>query len=40
MTPEAQATYDRIRALRDEIGPLDFDVVDALDELRDEEVSP
>lgn len=34
MTPEARATYDRIRALQAEIGPLDFDIVKALRELR------
>ena len=39
MTPEARATYDRIRALRAEIGPLDFDIVGALRELRGEEPS-
>ena len=34
MSPEDRATYDRIRALREEIGPIDFDVVEALRELR------
>ena len=37
MSPEARATYDRIRTLRGEIGPLDFDIVEALRELRDDE---
>ncbi len=34
MTPENQAKYDRIRGLRDEIGPIDFDVVAELRTLR------
>lgn len=37
MPPEARATYDRIRSLREEIGPLDFDIVKALRELRGDE---
>ena len=32
----ARATYDRIIALRDEIGPIGFDVAKALRELRNE----
>ena len=36
MSPEARATYKRIRELREEIGPLDFDIVKALRELRDD----
>lgn len=36
MSPDARATYDRIRKLREEIGPLDFDIVKALRELRDD----
>lgn len=34
LSPKARATYDRIRKLREEIGPLDFDIVKALRELR------
>lgn len=34
MSPEARATYDRIRTLRTEIGPLDFDIVRAIREIR------
>ena len=34
LSTEARATYERIRALRDEIGQLDFDVVEAVRELR------
>ena len=37
MSPEARATYERIRTLREEIGPLDFDIVKALRELRNDE---
>ncbi len=37
MSPEARATYDRIRTLRGEIGPVDFDIVKVLRELRDDE---
>lgn len=37
MSPEARATYERIRKLREEIGPIDFDVVKALRELREDE---
>ncbi len=36
MSPEALATYDRIRRLREEIGPVEFDVLEALRELRDD----
>lgn len=35
MSPSARATYDRIRKLREDIGPIDFDVVTAIRELRD-----
>ena len=35
MSPERRAIYERIRKLRDEIGPIDFDVVEALQELRE-----
>ena len=35
MSPEARATYDRIRTLREEIGPLDFDIIKALRVIRD-----
>lgn len=35
MSPERRAIYERIRKLRDEIGPIDFDVVEALRELRE-----
>jgi len=34
MSPEARATYDRIIALRNEIGPIDFDIVAELREMR------
>lgn len=34
MTPEARATYNRIKKLREEIGPIDFNIVKALRELR------
>jgi hypothetical protein len=34
LTPERRATYERIRKLREEIGPLNFDVVEELRELR------
>lgn len=37
MSPEARSTYDRIRTLRGDIGPVDFDIVKALRELRDDE---
>ena len=37
MSPESRAAYDSIRALRDEIGPLAFDLVAALRELRDDD---
>jgi hypothetical protein len=35
LTPERRATYERIRKLREDIGPLDFDVVEELRELRE-----
>jgi hypothetical protein len=35
LSPERRATYERIRRLREEIGPIDFDVVEALRELRE-----
>jgi len=35
LSPERRATYERIRSLREEIGPLDFDVVEELRELRE-----
>jgi hypothetical protein len=34
MSPEQRATYERIVKLREAIGPIDFDVVEALRELR------
>ena len=37
MSPEARATYDRIRTLREEIGPLDFDIIKALRVIRDDD---
>jgi hypothetical protein len=37
MSPERRANYERIRKLRNDIGPIDFDVVKALRELRDDE---
>jgi hypothetical protein len=36
MPAEGQALYDSIRKLRDEIGPVDFNVADAVRELREE----
>ncbi len=36
MTPARRAQHDRIVALRKEIGPIDFDIVGALRELRGE----
>lgn len=36
MSSAARASYNRIRSLRAEIGPVDFDVVKALRELRDD----
>lgn len=36
MTPERRAIYERIKRLRDAIGPIDFDVLDALRELRED----
>jgi predicted DNA-binding antitoxin AbrB/MazE fold protein len=35
MSPENHALYKKVEALREKIGPLDFDVVEALRELRD-----
>ncbi len=35
LSPERRATYERIRKLREEIGPIDFDVVEELRELRE-----
>lgn len=35
MSPENHALYKTVEALREKIGPLDFDVVEALRELRD-----
>lgn len=35
LTPERRATYERIKKLREEIGPLSFDVVEELRELRE-----
>ena len=35
MTPGRRALFDEIRRLRDEIGPIDFDVVEELRKLRD-----
>lgn len=35
LTPERRATYERIKKLREEIGPLDFDVVEELRDLRE-----
>ena len=37
MSSKARATYDRIRKLREEIGPIGFDVVKALRELREDD---
>jgi hypothetical protein len=34
MSPERLATYERIMKLREKIGPIDFDVVEAVHELR------
>ena len=34
---KSHSTYERIRTLRGEIGPVDFDIVKALRELRDDE---
>ena len=36
MTPERRATYERIRELQEKIGPVDFNIVKALGELRDD----
>jgi hypothetical protein len=35
MTPERRASYERIKKLRDEIGPVDFHVVKAIRKLRE-----
>ena len=35
MTPERRATYERIKKLRDSIGPIDFDLLEALREIRE-----
>jgi hypothetical protein len=34
MTPERRATYERIVKLRGEIGPIDFDISEAIQDLR------
>jgi len=34
LSPDRRAIFDRIRKLRTDIGPIDFDVVEALRELR------
>jgi hypothetical protein len=34
MAPERRAAYERIMKLRDEIGPIDFDVSEAVQQLR------
>lgn len=34
LSPERRAIYERIKKLRDEIGPVEFDIVEALRELR------
>jgi hypothetical protein len=36
MSPENLALYKKVEALREKIGPLDFDVVENLRELRDD----
>jgi hypothetical protein len=35
LSPEARATYERIRKLREAIGPVDFEIVAALREIRE-----
>lgn len=35
LTPERRATYERIKKLREDVGPLDFDVVEELRDLRE-----
>ncbi len=35
ISPERRATYERIRRLREEIGPGDFDVGEAIREFRE-----
>lgn len=35
MSPENLALYEKVEALREKIGPLDFNVVEALRELRE-----
>ena len=37
MTPKQRAVYEDIRKLREEIGVLDFDVVKAIREIRENE---
>lgn len=37
MSPAARATYESIRALRKEIGPVGIDVTEALREIRNDE---
>jgi hypothetical protein len=37
LSPERRAMYEDIRKLREEIGPIDFNVVEALRELRGDE---
>lgn len=34
MSPERRATYERIVKLREEIGPIDFDVAEVVRQLR------
>lgn len=34
MSPENRAAYERIKGLREEIGPTNFDVTEAIRELR------
>ena len=35
LTPERRATYERIKKLREEVGPVGFDVVEELRDLRE-----
>lgn len=35
LSPERRATYERITRLRDDIGPLDFDVIEELRKMRE-----
>lgn len=37
LTPQARATYERIREIRKELGAFDFDMVQALREIRNDE---